>query len=100
MFYTIYKITNKINGKYYIGKHQTKNLDDGYMGSGKLIKSALEKYGIENFTKEILCECNTMEELNEKEKYWIQILKSSDHTIGYNISAGGHDDNFSNHPNR
>ena len=54
MFYTIYKITNNVNGKYYIGKHQTKDLNDGYMGSGKFIKRAIEKYGVKNFTKEII----------------------------------------------
>jgi hypothetical protein len=55
MFYTIYKITNKINNKIYIGKHQTKDLNDGYMGSGKLINAAIKKYGIENI-KDIINE--------------------------------------------
>lgn len=84
MHYTIYKITNKINDKFYIGKHQTKNLNDGYMGSGKLLKRALEKYGIENFSKEILFIFDTEEEMNAKEKELIVISENS-----YNLCEGG-----------
>jgi hypothetical protein len=65
----IYKTTNLINGKIYVGQ-DTKN-NPNYLGSGKKLKFALKKYGIENFKKEILEECSTLDELNELEKYWI-----------------------------
>lgn len=67
MFYTVYMITNKINGKIYIGKHQTKDLNDGYMGSGKCLRHAIIKYGIENFEKEILFQFDNESNMNAKE---------------------------------
>lgn len=67
MFYTIYQITNMIDGKVYIGKHQTKDLADNYMGSGKHLKRALAKHGIENFKKEILFQFDNEAEMNTKE---------------------------------
>lgn len=84
MFYIIYKITNKLNGKFYIGKHQTKNLDDGYMGSGKLIKVAIKKYGVENFNKEILHIFETEAVMNEVEANLVVINEDS-----YNLCPGG-----------
>jgi len=84
MYYTIYKITNKFNGKYYIGKHQTNNLDDGYMGSGKILRHAITKYGVECFSKEILHIFATEEEMNQKEKELVVIGEDS-----YNLCEGG-----------
>ena len=88
MFYTIYKITNKINGKIYIGKHQTETPNDGYYGSGKSIKSAIKKYGKENFEKEVLFVFETEYEMNLKEKELIteDFVSRSD---TYNLGIGG-----------
>lgn len=85
MFYIIYKTTNVINGKYYIGKHQTKNLNDGYFGSGKLLKRAIKKYGLENFHREILFICKDERHMNTFEK----ILVVPDKEINYNLCFGG-----------
>lgn len=88
MYYLIYKITNIINNKIYIGKHQTENKDDNYMGSGKLLNRAIEKYGLDKFTKEILFECNSLEEMNEKEAEIVdeEFVARLD---TYNVKLGG-----------
>ena len=52
-YYYIYEITNLINGKRYRGQHKTTNLNDNYMGSGVAINAAYEKYGINNFHKNV-----------------------------------------------
>jgi len=84
MFYLVYKITNTINGKTYIGCHKTKRKDDGYMGSGTILKRAIEKYGVENFKKEIIAECSCSEEMFAKEKELVVVNEMS-----YNLKSGG-----------
>lgn len=88
MKYIIYKITNKINGKIYIGKHQTIVIDDGYMGSGKYLKHAINKYGIQNFTKTVLHIFDTEQEMNDKEREIVteEFCLRED---TYNICVGG-----------
>ena len=66
-YHYFYKITNLINGHFYYGVHNTKNLNDGYMGSGVRLQIAYKKYGIENFKKEILKYFDTKEEAFEYE---------------------------------
>ena len=83
----IYKTTNLINNKIYVG--QDSNNNPNYFGSGKKLKRAINKYGKENFTKEILEFCATKDELNKKEIYWIENLDSTNRISGYNISIGG-----------
>lgn len=88
MKYTVYKITNQINNKVYIGKHQTNNLNDDYMGSGKHLKRAIELYGIENFTKDILYVFDSEDAMNSKEAELVtEEFCSRDDT--YNLCAGG-----------
>lgn len=87
----IYKITNLINKKIYIGKNSTN--DPHYMGSGIILEKVKKKYGVDNLVKEVIEICNTEEELNEREKYWIVKLNSTDRKVGYNIAEGGNGGN-------
>jgi group I intron endonuclease len=84
----IYKTTNLINNKIYIGKDCYNN--PKYLGSGLLLNKAIKKYGKGNFKKEIIEHCSTKEHLNEREIYWIEYYNSRDSNIGYNIAKGGH----------
>jgi len=88
MYIYIYKITNKLNNKEYIGVHSTLDLDDGYMGSGNLIIAAIKKYGKENFTKEILQYFNSPKEAFAAERNIVnESYIQSENT--YNINLGG-----------
>ena len=95
----IYKATNKINGKIYIGQTtQTLSRRISNHKSDALLKkintrfaSAIRNYGIENFEFEEIDSANTKEELNRKEKYWIKKYESNKSDIGYNETDGGID---------
>jgi len=67
IIYIIYKTTNLINNKIYIGQHQTYNINDSYIGSGTHLLLAIKKYGKLNFKREILFSFNTFDEMNNKE---------------------------------
>ena len=87
-YYYLYQITNLVNGKIYVGVHKTSDLNDGYMGSGKVIKSAISKYGIENFTKDILEFFENAELMYAREKEVVndEFLLRED---TYNLRRGG-----------
>lgn len=70
-YYGLYRITNLLNGKMYVGKHITKDLNDRYMGSGLILKRAIKKYGRENFRKEWLMFCEDEDELNYMERVFV-----------------------------
>lgn len=90
MYGYIYKITNLINGKIYIGQHKydKSELDNSYIASGLVINESIKKYGLENFKRELIDTADTLEELNQKEKYYIKVFNSIAPN-GYNLTEGG-----------
>ena len=86
----IYKTTNLTNGKIYVGQSlKSIKTSTEYYGSGKILNLAIKKYGKDNFKKEILYEATSIEDMNEKEIFFIKKLNSQDRNIGYNLADGG-----------
>lgn len=86
----VYKTTNLINGKIYIGlSTQSVEESTSYIGSGIRFLEAVENYGKENFAKEILQYCTSTDTLRIAEIYWIKRFDSTNPSIGYNLSPGG-----------
>lgn len=89
MYGYIYLTTNLINDRKYIGKHKSTELDEKYLGSGTALESAVRKYGIDNFKTEILYECDTLDELNQKEHEYIDKYDAVNSREFYNLKNGG-----------
>lgn len=89
MYYIIYETTNNLNNKKYRGVHQTNNLDDGYLGSGRALIESIEQNGCENFSRKILKFCDSSKEMYNWEKEYVnkQWVNSND---TYNLKTGGH----------
>ena len=89
MFFIVYKTTNKINGKCYVGSHKTENINDGYLGSGKYLLRSIEKHGLENFVREILFQFDNSEDMYAKEAEIVnEDFLMNENT--YNLKVGGY----------
>ena len=86
--YLVYKTTCLMNGKTYIGQHQTYDPNDNYLGSGRELRVDIQKFGRENFTREILFDFYTFEEMDNKEKELVteEFVNRED---TYNVRLGG-----------
>jgi len=85
----LYKIINNVNGKFYVGKHRQQGIDfDGYLGSGKVIKEAIKKYGRNNFSRQTIV-LSTEEYISELEERYIERYNLREDVNCYNIGRGG-----------
>ena len=83
----IYETRNLLNNKVYIGQHKNYEHNIKYLGSGKIITLAIDKYGKENFSNNIICWCKDQEDMNKKEIYYISLYNKFLDT--YNLAMGG-----------
>ena len=85
MYGYIYKTTDLLNNKIYVGQHKAKKFTDKYIGSGVKLRIRIREIGIHNFKVELLEECENKQKLCEREEFWIRHFQSCDSKIGYNI---------------
>lgn len=87
-YHYIYKTTCQVTGKFYVGMHSTDNLEDGYIGSGKILCYSISKHGKENHVKEILEFCSSRDELKQREKEIVneELLQNP---LNINLKYGG-----------
>lgn len=87
-YHIIYKTTNLINGKIYVGMHSTDNLNDEYLGSGWILKQVIKKYGKENFKREVLLVLSNRKEAREVEALLVD-TEFIARPNTYNLQEGG-----------
>ena len=87
-YHFIYKTTNLLSGRYYIGMHSTDDLNDGYLGSGTYLKRSINKHGKENHSIEILEFVNSREELAAREKEIVSLQEIAKKEC-MNLKVGG-----------
>lgn len=101
MNHIVYKTTCTITGKYYIGIHSTNDLDDGYLGSGKLLRRSINKYGANSHIREIIANLKTRKDASNMEKKMVTAELIAEDKMCLNLAPGGEGgDTLSNHPNR
>lgn len=89
-YHFIYKTTNLLSGRYYIGMHSTNDLEDGYLGSGNRVRLAIRKHGKENFKREILEFCENRDELKKREGEVITLDEiSKEECMNLVVGGGG-----------
>lgn len=87
--------TNLINNKKYIGQHKSSEFTENYKGSGTALWNAINKYGWDNFKVEMIEECQSLEELNNREAYWTKFYNAVESDEFYNLVEGGNQPGFS-----
>lgn len=88
IYHTVYQTTNLVNGKTYIGAHSTNDPWDSYLGSGKLMRKAITKYGRDAFTKKVLAVFDNPDDMWATEKRIVGNAVVADGSF-YNLIPGG-----------